>query len=420
MTQTLDWVSPLRPAATDIAEYTERVSQALAGRYVLNAIGNDALAGRAPYRFEHGPFFNIGNDRRFHGDILTACRATSGVLIAHDYRIQDLIVGEMQAHAGWEEDYIGLMARHYGLPGQAAAQQFLKGALTLADLAADFPGVEIAAENALCVITHNPALADELARRTGLYCAALPLPFPVADLSDADLPDATASVGGRQAQLSLLVFGYLGHNRGLEQVCDLVAATPGVRLDIAGQIGPEPLRGKVERMKAQGCPIVDHGFVREAELDGLIRAADLVVNLRHPSMGEVSGSQLRIFANQGASVVCDTGWYSSLPDAAVFKIAPENMRAELAAIVGRLCRDRSPLRDMRMGGYLYVRDNHSLGRFAAAFDAFMAGCHEALAHGRKVQLAKHMASLYERAGAGRAVSGEALLQKAAQLLRTAD
>lgn len=414
MTQTLDWVSPLRPAATDIAEYTVRVSQALAGRYTLNAIGNDALVGRPAYLFQHGPFFNIGNDQRFHGNILNASRATSGILIAHDYRIQDLIVGEMQAHTGWQDRYIRLMARHYGTPGQAAAQEFLKGSMTLTDLAADFPGVEIAAENALCVITHNPALADDLARRTGLYCAVLPLPFPVAE-RPIKPPD-----NREDAEFGLLLFGYLGHNRGLEHICNLVATTPGIRLDIAGQIGPEPLRDKVCRMKAQGCHIVDHGFVSEAELDSLINRADLVLNLRHPTMGEVSGSQLRIFANQGASVVCDIGWYSSLPDTAVLKVAPENIEAELTNILDQLSRDRSVLHRMRLDGYSYALNVHGLECFAAAFHAFMASSREALAHGRKLQLAKHMASLYERAGAGRAVSGETLLQKAAQLLRTAD
>src|SRR5690606_33853401 len=145
------------------------------------------------------------NDQRFHGNILNACRATSGILIAHDYRIQDLIVGEIQAHTGWQDRYIRLMARHYGAPGQDAAQEFLKGSMTLTDLAADFPGVEIAAENAFCVITHHPALAADLARRTGLSCAVMPPPFPDAE-RPISLPD-----NGNAAELGLLLFGYLGH-----------------------------------------------------------------------------------------------------------------------------------------------------------------------------------------------------------------
>lgn len=415
-TPILDWVSPLRPAATDIAEYTVRVQQALAGRYDLNAIDNDTAGDRSTYVFKHEPFFNIGNDRRFHSHTLATCRAVSGILIAHDYRIQDLVVGEMQAHPGWEGRYSELMARHYGAAGQAAAQGFLHGLLPLAGLSAEFPGIEIAAEKASCIITHNPALADELARRTGLYCATLPLPFPVNGLAISP-PAASDQSSDQRKKLSLLVFGYLGHNRGLEQLCELVASMPDVELNLAGQIGPETLRAKIDGMKAAGCRIIDHGFVSEPALDRLIRTAELVVNLRYPSMGEVSGSQLRIFANQGASVVCNTGWYASLPGDTVLKVDPRNIEKDLAGILEQLVRDRSAFHAMRLNGYHYVKAHHSLERFASAFDAFMADAPEALAHGRQLQLAKHMAAHYEQAGAGRAISGEALLEKAAHLLR---
>jgi glycosyltransferase involved in cell wall biosynthesis len=406
---TVDWVSPLRPDTTDIAEYTVRVEKALSGCFSLNLITNENAGDLGTYRFDAGPFYNIGNDVRFHGGILSACQKISGIVIAHDFRIQNLLIARLKAeHDDWESAYQALMEQHYGREGEAAARHFIAGKTSLAQVSETFPGIEVAAANALCVITHNSGLVEELANRTGLYCFALPLPFPVCEY----LPERQEAGEGP----NLLIFGYLGENRGLDVVCELLREYPHIRLHIAGQIGTPRLRDMVEAMKAAGHSIVDHGFVTESELDRLVRDSDLVVNLRNPSMGEVSGSQLRIFAQGGLSVVCATGWYASLPDEAVLKVRPERMKQELGAIVERLRQDRRAFDAMRHAGRQFVATTHGLDHFATCFRALYEALPEALSHGRRVLLAKHMAKTYERAGAGDAISSETLFHKASLLL----
>src|SRR5690606_5724703 len=152
-------------------------------------------------------------------------------------RIQDLIVTELQAnHQNWASHYTGLMYRHYGAEGLAAARAFTKGKQDLGELSQAFPGIEIAVENSLCLITHNPTLAEELARRTGLYSAFLPLPFAVPD----QMPQRQRKLNSEG--LDLLVFGYIGHNRCLETLCELIRERSGLRLNLAGRIGPEALQ----------------------------------------------------------------------------------------------------------------------------------------------------------------------------------
>ena len=60
-----------------------------------------------------------------------------------------------------------------------------------------------------------------------------------------------------------------------------------------------------------------HGFAPEARLDEALAAAHLAINLRYPTMGEASGSQLRIWAHRLPSLVSRVGWYGSLPPEAV-------------------------------------------------------------------------------------------------------
>lgn len=411
MTTILDWVSPLRPDPTDIAEYTARVTQALSGVITLNPIGHGQAQELALYHKQHDPLFNVGNDVRFHGNILAMCQAMPGVIVAHDFRIQNLVVAHLQArHENWQAHYQTLMRRHYGEAGAAAARDFLEDRIDLAKLAMDYPGIEIAAENATGIITHNPDLTDELARRTGLACALLPLPFAVPD-QIRPLQDPAA-----KEKRDLLVFGYIGHNRSLDTICAVMRERTDIRLHLAGQIGPPDLHEAVAALKREGYPIVDHGFVAEDKLDGLIHDSDLVLNLRHPSMGEVSGSQLRIFANGGLSVVCDTGWYGQLPDKAVFKIKPERIRQELPSLIDRIVEDPSAFAQMRREGYAHVKREHGLDRFAEAFTHFLAISADMRAHGRRVQLARHLGRLYHRAGAGPMADGDRLLAEAERIL----
>jgi hypothetical protein len=60
------------------------------------------------------------------------------------------------------------------------------------------------------------------------------------------------------------------------------------------------------------------GYVTEADLDAYIAAADLVVNLRFPSVGESSGTMARALSAGRCCIVSDTAAYAELPrDSAV-------------------------------------------------------------------------------------------------------
>ena len=397
--ETVDWVSPLRPDRTDIAEYTERVRTALAGVIDFNAIGNGNAMRMASYVRKSPPFFNIGNDGRFHGSSLMACRSISGIIVAHDYYIQELILSCIEIEKeGWENRYIDIMLKTYGRDGEIAAREYILGNLSFDCLIKEFPGIEYATDNSLCVITHNPALADEISRRSGLFCGVLPLPFPV---YDEEVSIDTELSQHSSAPKELLVFGYLNKNRQIEAICDLLSDPrfSRFRLNIAGAPTLD-VQASINRHVSKGGRIADHGFLPENELNALIRRADLVLNLRSPSMGEVSGSQLRIFANKGVSAVVNTGWYSSLPDDTVVKIGEATMKADLAAIFERLA-SGSPqdFSGQRERGYQYVKQHHSLDAFRSAYERFCEALPEALLHGRRIQMAMRMKSAYQGAGA---------------------
>src|SRR5262249_29819176 len=66
-----------------------------------------------------------------------------------------------------------------------------------------------------------------------------------------------------------------------------------------------------------------HGLARESKLEEALNRAHLAINLRYPTMGEASGSQLRIWAHALPSLVSKVGWYASLPPETVAFVRPD-------------------------------------------------------------------------------------------------
>ncbi len=65
------------------------------------------------------------------------------------------------------------------------------------------------------------------------------------------------------------------------------------------------------------------GFAPLAEMERLIAAADIGINLRNPTMGENSGSLLRMLSYGQPVIVSDSGSYREIPDIAPSKSIPE-------------------------------------------------------------------------------------------------
>src|SRR5205823_5114350 len=89
------------------------------------------------------------------------------------------------------------------------------------------------------------------------------------------------------------------------------------RLHMYGSLADEyNLRSAIRRYALDRLVTI-HGYV--PSLDQAIADADLAINLRFPSMGEASLSQLQIWDHALPSIVTRTGWYATLsPDTVLF------------------------------------------------------------------------------------------------------
>lgn len=418
------WVSPIPEANTDIAHYTYRILPELAAATDLTVWTDARHWDRAvdaicpvrkldPHRtlprdfarsgHGDGPdaiFIHIGNSWAYHAGLLQLARRVPSVIVLHDLAIQEMLHDAMR-FAGFPRDtYEAEMLRWYDEPGLAAAQDVLARRSGANVLSETYPGFHVALDRAVAVLSHTSAAFDAI-KTTGIVPSyQLDLPFR---------PSTRAS-SARRAQdgpLRLVQFGHIGPNRRLWEVLEALGPLRDeidFRLDIMGNVWDRTLLSeKLERFGLESRVTV-HGFVPESELDAALAEAHLVFNLRYPTMGEASGSQLRIWNASAAAVVTDLGWYGSLPDDTVFKIPLEGETSALQDLVRRVNANRSLGATRGQTGRARLEARHTPALYAQGIaelaSHFAEDSAQAL-HARRIRetLAKalHKTPLYETA-----------------------
>lgn len=324
----INWFSPLPPAKTDIAHYTTRVLPELARVSEVTVWTDQAkwepdlarLFDVRRFRADRAPLselnvadiniYNIGNNPDFHGGIWEVSRLVSGVVVLHDFRLHHFFDGIFRVKHRDLHSYLAVMERYYGERGRLAAMYcFQNDAKNIDEMAERYPLTEFAFANALGAVVHTAEAFASLVEKAFCPVAYAPLPFPNRTL--------TRVSRNKEAQYRLIVFGYIGRNRRLESILRALAQSEykdRYQLDVFGSIlnDERQLRGLINSLGLSNR-VTLHGFKTEAELDEALSQADLAINLRHPTMGEASGSQLRIWAHGLPSLVSKVGWYASLP-----------------------------------------------------------------------------------------------------------
>lgn len=382
------WVSPLPTAQTDIAHYTRRILPELARKteLILWTDANDwdrtlydfapvrrlspdhvtprdfARANRAgqPGTTPEAVFVNIGNAWPFHAGFLRMIQRIPSVVVLHDMAIQEMCFDAMDRGLFPRDTYEASMERWHGKPGIHAAHAVFDGDHTRAAIAQEYPGYELALQHAVSVLTHTPVARDAVEATHDLPVYLRDLPFR----ASAAVPDYIRSrVGG----LRLVQFGYSGPNRRLQNVLEALAPLRDeidFHLDIFGSVwDPGYIQNRAEEL-GLSHHVQQHGFVAEAELNAALARAHLAFNLRNPTMGEASGSQLRIWDAGVPAVVTDLGWYADLPEDTVFKIDPHQEVPALQDLIRRMDADPTLGRAVAVKGRAQLEAVHGPGRYA--------------------------------------------------------
>lgn len=326
----INWFSPLPPAKTDIANYSQRIVYDLSKRVDITLWTNqqewsqeiNKYATVKQYQLDKMPWFelnqgdiniyHLGNNATFHGDIWKISQQSPGLVILHDYKLQDLFYMLYPD----KNDYIQQMREIYGEKAGKIARLCLNGHYSMEFLAENYPLTPLALKNALGVITHNREAYVSLSQQNQWLTAYTPLSYISDDFR------GNLSQKNEKIPYKLIIFGFIAKNRRLDSILKALSKfkhKDSFQLNIYGQLWDENyISRQIEELDLENIVTI-HGFVTDNELDSALSHANLAINLRYPTMGEASGSQLRIWNHSLPSLVTKIDWYGSLnPEAVAF------------------------------------------------------------------------------------------------------
>jgi glycosyltransferase involved in cell wall biosynthesis len=367
----INWFSPLPPARTDIASYTKLLLPFLCEQAEVSLwtdqkeVDPDVAKHARIQRFSDLPdwptlnraditFYNMGNNYAFHGSTWRVSQKHPGIVILHDLCFHHFFETMYRSALMDEESYIELMQEAYGEQGRADALRFLAHPSKLINFMAErYPLTERIVSNAYGLLVHTTEARRALEKGGRWYIAQAPLPFPTKKRSHPPRIDTPP--------FNLIIFGYLGRNRRLPQFLEAFATFPEkekFRLKIYGQVEEETtVRNQIEKLGLDSLVSLK-GFVSEEELEAALDAAHLAINLRYPTMGEVSGSQLRIWDHALPSLVTRVGWYATIPETIVAHVDPQNEITDIHNHLRSFLRNPRHFAEMGLRGRAFLESAH--------------------------------------------------------------
>ncbi len=363
------YFSPMPPEQSGIADYSALLVPALQERVDLAVVRRGR---KNPPRGTDLALYHVGNNPDAHGWIVDALRRNPGVVVLHDFVLHHLVAG-MTVGRGDGHAYLDVMEREHGVVGRLLAHGVLDKRIPplWESRPADFPLASFVLENATGLIAHSRTVAES-ARSAG-YAG------PVSIVPHPSWP-VPAAVPARVADGFVIgCFGNVNSSKRIPELLDAVATVrkdhPEVTLLLVGPTSPGfDLDRRLQRLGLAEDALMREGWVDEAKLWSLMSGVDVCVSLRHPTMGETSGSAIRALSLGKPLVVSDVGWFSELPGDAALKVpVGDDERATLTAALELLVTRPDVRRAMGKAASELARSEHDLDRVA---DRYVAALEE--------------------------------------------
>jgi glycosyltransferase involved in cell wall biosynthesis len=386
----LNWFSPLPPARTGIAEWAAHVLPALCARAEVVVWTDQHDWQRPPgVAVEVRPFrtgavpwgelqradlsiYHIGNHSPSHGGIWQVSRRHPGVIVLHDLSLPHLFLGLFREELNDFPSYRDLLERFYGDAGRWLAPRLWDNRVAVDTVHARCPHTALAVDGALGVLVHTRAAQDELRPA---------MKWPLACLSLAYRMQRPAPAVDRAGPpYRLIICGHIGTNRCLDSILEALArfgdAAP-FHLDVLGPVWDEGrIKGRIREL-GLSRRVTLHGYVSDRALDTALARAHLAINLRNPTMGEASLSQLRIWESALPTLVSQTGWYATLPPTAVAHVHPERDVEDVCRHLEAFLDDPAAFARMGANGRRWLERHHSPEGYV---DGLLRLCEEAGRH----------------------------------------
>ncbi|MBI5118078.1 glycosyltransferase family 4 protein [Candidatus Poribacteria bacterium] len=391
-------IGPLSPGRTGVAGFTESLLPYLRQRCEVHLFtdrrssGGLAAARRFPVEdisvFLSNPsaydaaLYNMGNHYRFHKRVFEALTRVPSMALLHD-----CVLNQFFAKYTLERGDFGAFSRLVQLcwpnvsSGDVAQFMSMKGDPYRFPMA----GVVAACSRGTIVMTeYGRSIVLKEAPRANVLKVNFPY-FPI-DSGRTQTAGLSAETQSESAQAFREKFG-------IPARCFVVASvghmTPAKRIDVAleafrkfnakfpesvfllsGEVSPRfPLARSIERGNFKNVKYL--GYLARSELDGLMEIADVCVNLRYPSNGEMSASLIEMLGRGKLVAVSNYAQFAEFPDPTCVKIdIGPSESLDLADTLMRLVSDANRRHVIGLAARDYISRNHSPEAAADAIVSF--------------------------------------------------
>ncbi|HEU5103568.1 MAG TPA: glycosyltransferase [Roseiflexaceae bacterium] len=387
------YASPLNPAPSGISDYSEELLPYLA-RYaditpyvadglrptnadLLRCLGVRPLSRlerdhrRRPY---DAILYHMGNSTENHAAIWETLLRVPGVVVLHEFVLHHFMLG----YAAVVRRDVGLYrdeaARRYGPEGARVADLMLRGRLT--EAAFDMPFCEAVLDAAEGLLAHSRYVLDRVAAlRPGLPVGLAPMGVPLPPAIARG--EARARLGLPPDALILASFGHINPYKRIEAVLRAVrslrASIPNLRYLLVGSVSPSyDLRAAIERAGLEDS-VSATGYVERRAFEDYVAAADICLNLRHPTAGETSASLLRLLGAGKPTLVTASGSFAELPPDVAAQVDLDASEGDLImAYCHRLAAQPELAAALGARARAFVAREHSLDAAAASYIRFLS------------------------------------------------
>jgi glycosyltransferase involved in cell wall biosynthesis len=350
--------SPLPPSLSGIADYVAEQLPHLRRPFEVVTVSDE----RASPPDVDLDLYHVGNSPA-HAYVYRAALARPGVVVLHDWSVHHLVLAET-VERGDVAGYLREMRRAHGEAGTFVGRQVAR-ALGGDLLPALYPLNDRLLETSLAVV----GLTQYVATRARLRLRGRPVLHLPHHLS---LPTPTPDREGARRRLGLprdafLVTapGLATVSKGLEvairSVARLKATHPAMRLVIAGGVDPRlPLERWLHEARLEDAKVTGR-----LDLDSFVAhlvAADVILALRFPSHGEISGALVRALGvGRPVLVTAGTPAAEEFPEGVVAAVDPGPLEEdEIVAFLGRFAADRAFSERVGRAARTHVERHHRL------------------------------------------------------------
>ncbi|MGN0666772.1 MAG: glycosyltransferase family 4 protein [Huintestinicola sp.] len=384
------YASPFPPMKSGISDYSVILVNALKRNFDITLFIEDyeitdaAVSGFPVLRYKKDNIdfdsfdyilYNMGNNSDFHSYIYETALEHPGIIIQHDLVLFHFIWGYYKEQ---KRTLFTSLYKNFSIEEFVSYKEAFKNHKINIELASKLPlNTElIRSENRF--ITHSEYTKNKILESGLVDKNDITHINHITLMNGSDCFEESISKKALYSKYNvptdavvICAFGYIQNTKLNRETCHAIkklAAKSDQKICYV-MVG----KGDYVNDELEDGLIIKTGFTELDEFNSFIQYADIIVNLRNPTMGETSGAMLRILQLGKVCITNNGGWFSELPDDCVCKIELDNTEKNLEAALGELISDKERCSKMSVAAKKYVEENCSAEIVCKQMTKFIIG-----------------------------------------------